>query len=917
MNTPSYISNANPAYVELIYSKYQEDPNSIDPTWKQFFDGYQYADENHISTEEVSYTDKQVKVMKLINAYRGRGHLVAKTNPIRARRLHQCDLHLGYFGLEESDLDTEFDVGNEIRLGRAKLKDIIAHLEDTYCGSIGAEYRYIPNSQIRMWLHEEMESIANKPQFTNSVKRRILKKLVEPVGFEKFLHIKYVGQKRFSLEGLESVIPGMDAMFNEGARLGVKEFVMGMAHRGRLTVLTSLFQKKFESLFTEFEGGNLPDDIRGDGDVKYHMGQSADVTTDDGKPLHLSLAANPSHLEAVDPVVLGSCRAKWERLYDSDHSKIVPILVHGDAAIAGQGIVYEIANMAKLDGYSTGGIIHIVLNNQVGFTANYRESRSSLYCTDIAKVLDCPVFHVNADDPEAVVHCCQMAIKIRQKFGIDVYIDILGYRKHGHNEGDEPRFTQPLLYAAINKHKSVLDIYADKLIKNNEITENEYAKITQGFNDYLQDCLKSVRDESKKELDVNYLGRVWEGFRNSTQADFEKSPVTGVKKAILDEIAQKITTFPDDFNVLPKFRRLIESRHKDYFDKKNIDWGLAELLAYGSLLVEGSPVRLSGQDSRRGTFSHRHSVLIDAKDETEYVFLNHIKEGQERFQVYNSHLSEYGVLGFEYGYSLATPNGLTIWEAQFGDFANGAQIIYDQFISSAESKWQRSSGLVCLLPHGYEGQGPEHSSARLERVLQLAAENNMIVANPTTPANLFHLLRRQLRVKYRLPLIIMSPKSLLRHPKVRSNVKELYTGKFRETIDDPAVKTSKGIDRVLLCSGKVYYELLERKESEGFDNVAIVRIEQFYPTPKIQDKELAEKYKDVKEWVWVQEEPQNMGGWYYMRARLDAVRSDVKFVSRKKSASPAHGSMKMELKYQENVINRAFEGITPKKSKTK
>ena len=915
MNTPTYISNANPAYVELLFSKYKEDPGSVDERWQQFFEGYNYADNNSISEAEASYTDKQVRVMKLINAYRGRGHLIAKTNPIRMRRFHQSDLHLEYFGLDESDLETEFEVGNEIRLGKAKLKDIIAHLQETYCSSIGAEYRNIPNSQIRQYLHERMESIANKPQFTNSQKKRILSKLVQACGFEKFLHVKYVGQKRFSLEGIESVIPAIDALFEEGARLGVKEFVMGMAHRGRLNVLANLFEKDFKDMFTEFEGGNLPDDIRGDGDVKYHMGNSADVKTSDGHPLHLSLAANPSHLEAVDPVVLGGCRAKWERLYEHDHSKIVPIIVHGDAAIAGQGIVYEIANMAKLDGYSTGGIIHVVLNNQVGFTANYRESRSSLYCTDIAKVLDSPVFHVNADDPEAVVHVCQMAIELRQKFGVDVYIDILGYRRYGHNEGDEPKFTQPMLYDAISKHKTVLDIYSHKLINESTVPENEFEGMTQDFNDHLQKCLESAREDIDKKLSVNYLNRIWEGYRSSTQADFEKSPSTGVKKAELDKIANALSHVPDDFNILSKMRRLIGKRHKDYFDAKSVDWGMAELLAYGSLLQEGHPVRLSGQDSRRGTFSHRHSVLIDAKQENEHCSLNHIDPNQEKYQVYNSHLSEYGVLGFEYGYSTAMPNGLTIWEAQFGDFANGAQIIFDQFISSAESKWQRMSGLVCLLPHGYEGQGPEHSSARLERVLSLAAENNMIVANPTTPANFFHLMRRQIKVKYRIPMIIMSPKSLLRHPKVRSNVSELTKGSFKETIDDPKVIDAKEVDRVLLCSGKIYYELLEKKESEGFDNVAIVRIEQFYPTPKIQDKKLAEKYGHVKEWKWVQEEPQNMGGWYYMRARLDPVRRDIDFISRKKSASPAHGSMKMELKYQENIINRAFEGITAKKIK--
>ncbi|NQZ57326.1 MAG: 2-oxoglutarate dehydrogenase E1 component [Lentisphaeraceae bacterium] len=895
-----------------MYSKYKEDPNSVDPTWQQFFDGYQYADTNSLSNEEVTYTDKQVRVMKLISAYRDRGHLIAKTNPVRPRRLHQSALNIEYFGLEESDLDTEFDVGNEIRIGRAKLRDIIHHLEDTYCSSIGAEYRYIPNSQIRQWLHEEMEGIGNNPTFTTVQKTRILTKLAEAIGFEKFLHVKYVGQKRFSLEGIEAVVPALDALFEEGARLGVREVVMGMAHRGRLNILTNLFKKKFQSLFTEFEGGSLPEDIRGDGDVKYHMGNSADIVTSDGHELHLSLAANPSHLEAVAPVVLGNCRAKWEKVHDRDHSKIVPIILHGDAAISGQGVVYEIAQFASLDGYAAGGVIHVVLNNQVGFTANYRESRSSLYCTDIAKVLNSPVFHVNADDPEAVVHVCQMAIKLRQKFGIDVYIDILGYRRHGHNEGDEPRFTQPLLYDSIRKHKSVLDIYADSLIKGKDITEDEFEKITKDFNDYLQECLADVRSDDQKNLEVNYLGKQWQGYRGSTQEDFETSPETGVELADLKKVATAITTVPDSFNLLPKMRKLVDGRRKDFFDKENIDWGMAEMLAYGTLLQEKHPVRLSGQDSRRGTFSHRHSVLIDAKDEQEHVLLNHIDKDQEIFQAYNSHLSEYGVLGFEYGYSIATPAGLTIWEAQFGDFANGAQVVFDQFISASESKWLRMSGLVCFMPHGYEGQGPEHSSARLERFLNLAAENNMIVANPTTPANFYHLLRRQVKVKYRLPLMVMSPKSLLRHPLVRSDVSELTDGRFQETIDDAAVTDASKIDRVLLCSGKIYYELLKKKEEGSFDNVAIVRIEQFYPTPKDQDKALAEKYKDANDWIWVQEEPQNMGGWYFMRARLDAVRRDVDFISRKKSASPAHGSNKKEMQYQQNIIDRAFTDITPK-----
>ncbi len=684
---------------------------------------------------------------------------------------------------------------------------------------------------------------------------------------------------------------------------------MGMAHRGRLNVLTNVFEKKFQALFNEFEGGELPEGITGDGDVKYHLGQSAEVVTAGGHPLHLSLICNPSHLEAVAPVVLGNCRAKWERIYQRDFSKIVPILVHGDAAISGQGVVYEIANMINLDGYQTGGVIHVVLNNQVGFTANYRETRSSLYCTDIAKVMASPVFHVNADDPEAVVHVCQMAIQLRQRFGIDVYIDILGYRRHGHNEGDEPRFTQPLLYEAIGNHETVLDIYSRRLIEEGVLTEAENTRVRKDFNDRLQQFLINAKKDDRHSLHVDFLGRQWEGLRRSNAKDFESSPETGVKRATLDTIIKALTKIPSTVNVFPKMNRLVAQRSKLYFDDGLVDWGLAEALAFGSLLVEGHPIRLSGQDCKRGTFAHRHSVLIDNKDETEYTFLNHVKSNQELFQVYNSHLSEYGVLGYEYGYSLAMPNGLTIWEAQFGDFCNGAQIIFDQFLSSSESKWQRMSGLTCFLPHGCEGQGPEHTSARLERFLSLAAEKNMAICYPSTPANFFHLLRRQLKAEYRIPLIVLTPKSLLRHPRMRSTIVRLEEDKFQEIIDDPAVESGTGIDRLLICSGKIYYELLERKESQGLNQVSIVRIEQFYPTPRQQALALAKKYTHVPEWYWVQEEPENMGGWYYIRARMDELRRDVRVIARKRSASPAKGSLKREKAVQRDLIDRAFCGI--------
>ncbi len=912
MTRPSYIDNANPAFVEELYAQYRANPDSVNEGWRRFFEGFEYGCERADSGSSYS-DDKQVKIMKLINAYRARGHLVAKTNPVRPRRLHPADLNLEYFGLSDADLDTEFDIGAEVRLGRTTLRKIIAHLEKVYCSSIAVEYRYTPSSQIRQWLHEALEGSGNRTQFSTGEKKQIFTKLAQATGLERFLHIKYVGEKRFSLEGLDAVIPGLDALFNEGAKLGVCEFVMGMAHRGRLNVLINLFGKKFESLVKEFEKRALPEDVGGDGDVKYHMGHSADIFTPEGNKLHISLAANPSHLEAVNPVVLGSVRAKYETLYERNHNKIVPVLLHGDAAIAGQGIIYECVNFAKLDGYAPGGIIHVITNNQVGFTANYRESRSSLYCTDIAKVLNSPVFHVNADDPEAVVHCFLLAIRLRQKFGIDVYLDVIGYRRHGHNEGDEPRFTQPMLYRNIDAHKAVLESYSERLAAEGSVRADETAAIIAGYEASLQESLSAARADTKQKLDVNFLGRQWHGLRKSKQEDFERSPDTGINKTLLKHIASTIGTVPQGFNILPKLRKVVEARTQT-FDNGKVDWALAEQLAFGSLLTEGHSVRISGQDSRRGTFSHRHSYLIDEKDETEYVALNHLQAGQAQYQAYNSHLSEYGVLGFEHGYTIAMPQSLVVWEGQFGDFANGAQIIIDQFISSSESKWQRMSGLCMFLPHGYEGQGPEHSSARLERFLQLCAENNMCVANVTTPANLFHLLRRQLKVKYRIPLVLMTPKSLLRHPECVSTVDELVNGRFQEIIDDAEMTDAKKAERVILCSGKIYYELLEKKRKEGFGNVAIVRIEQFYPTPKEQDKALFERYGACKDLVWVQEEPRNMGPWYYMRARFDPLVQGLKVVARKKSASTAHGSSKHEVLLQKGLIDEAFAGISPKKA---
>ncbi len=908
MEKRSSLNDANIAFIEDLYKLYEKDPRALSEEWQHFFEGFDFAYSRNGTGELKSreMSDKEVAVVKLINAFRGRGHLVAATNPVRPRRHHDADLDLEYHGLSEADLDTSFEVGAEVWIGTATLREILDHLKRTYCGSVSVEYRYIRDSEIRTWLHEHMESPKLRIEYDKEQKRQILMNLTQSVGFEKFLHVKYTGQKRFSLEGCEAFVPALNILVEQGAALGVREFVMCMAHRGRLNVLVNLFRKSYENMLSEFGGSVLPDFIHGDGDVTYHRGHSSDIVTDNGFPVHLSLTFNPSHLEAVYPVTEGTVRAKGERMYGGDFSKIVPIVIHGDASVSGQGVVYEVVNMSKLGGYSTGGSVHLVINNQVGFTANNRETRSSLYCTDIAKVIEAPVFHVNADDPEAVARVCQMAIQLRQRFHIDVFIDMVGYRRHGHNEGDDPRYTQPLLYDTIEKHDSVLDIYIAKLVKEGTISEEESKQITTDFNDLLQESLRKA-NENEHHVEVNFLGRQWQGVRRSKSEDFEISPQTGVDRRYLNRIIDAMITIPEGFNAYPKLKRLIKKREQLVREEQVVDWGLAELMAYGSLLIENIPVRMSGQDCRRGTFSHRHAVLIDYKDETEYIYLNHIQKHQEKLHIYNSHLSEYGVLGFEYGYSLALPSSLVIWEAQFGDFVNGAQIVIDQFISSAESKWQRMSGLVMLLPHGYEGQGPEHSSARVGRFLDLCAEYNIILATPTTPSNFFHLIRRQMKVPFRKPLIVFTPKSLLRHPKVVSPISELTSGRFQEILHDDSIAPEK-VRRVILCSGKIYYELQEKRLGDNIDNVAIVRLEQYYPIPYKQDQELFRKYAHVTDWVWVQEEPVNMGAGSFVKQRFSFL-PKLRVVSRRESASPSSASLKLHLKVQERIAREAFENI--------
>lgn len=900
MDKHSYLSNADVSAIEEYYQQFLSNPDNVGEGWKKFFEGFEFARKNY-DTELPEGFDKEFKVIELINNYRSRGHLFTKTNPVRIRRQYTPNLAIENFGLMPSDMETIFQAGNEVGIGPAKLKDIVAHLEETYCQSIGIEFMYIRKPEEVAWIKNKIE-LKNRAQFDTKAKKHILHKLNQAVVFEQFLHKKFVGQKRFSLEGNEALIPALDALVERGADFGIKEFIVGMAHRGRLNVLANIFNKTYENIFSEFEGKEYEDSIF-DGDVKYHLGYSCDVKTDNGHDIHMTLAPNPSHLETVVPVVEGITRSKLD-LYLKDEKKIVPIIIHGDAAIAGQGIVYEVVQMAQLDGYRTGGSVHIVVNNQIGFTTNYLDARSSTYCTDVAKVTLSPVFHVNGDDAEAVVQAVQFAVEYRQTFHKDVFIDILGYRKYGHNEGDEPRFTQPVLYKAISTHANPRDIYLKQLLTEGVVTEKEAKDLEKNFDDLLQERLSEAKQIEKATV-TKFLNRTWKGFEYSKAGDFEKATDTTFDKKKLTEIAKKISTLPKDKKFINKIVKLFDDRLKMVNEIDQLDWAMGELLAYSTLLEEGHMVRLSGQDVERGTFSHRHAVVKVEDSEEEYIPLNSISKTQQKFHVYNSLLSEYGVLGFEYGYGMATPNGLTIWEAQFGDFNNGAQIIIDQLLSAAEEKWKTQNGLVMLLPHGYEGQGAEHSSGRMERFLQLCAEDNMIVADCSTPANYFHLLRRQLKFSFRKPLVVFTPKSLLRHPKCVSNMDELAKGTFQEVIDDQKA-TAKNVDTVVFCTGKFYYDLLAKKEEiGGADNIALVRIEQLYPLPHKQLDKIIAKYSNAKKHIWAQEEPENMGAWCHMMRHFTSVKLNV--ISLAESGAPATGSSKMHAKRHNAIINQVFE----------
>ena len=906
-----YITNSHPDYIENIYNDFLKDPNSIDQEMRKFFEGFDFAvSSNKVTASESragavadsgNSLNKEFAVYQLIEAYRKKSHLIANTNPIRERRDRKANLDISFFGLSESDLNDSFVSGRFLGLGTTSLKNIIAFLQKCYAGSLGVEFAYISDKEKMEWLTNAVEKQFQEPVSLDQ-KRRILQKLNEGVMFEKFLHTKYIGQKRFSLEGGETTIAAMDAILNTASANDVQEVVIGMAHRGRLNVLANILGKTYEEIFNEFEGNATPDSTMGTGDVKYHLGFSSDVQTVSGNKIHLKLSPNPSHLEAVDPLVIGYARSKADVMYESNYNKILPILIHGDASVAGQGIVYEVLQMSNLSGYRTGGTIHFVINNQIGFTTDFDDARSAVYSTSIAALVQAPVFHVNGDDPEAVVKAAEIATKYRQTFHTDIFIDMVCYRRHGHNEGDEPKFTQPQLYALIDKHLNPREVYTQYLIENGEPDAKSLAKeMEQAFLKDLQDRLDEVK---QRPLPYKYQKPElwWQSLRKATPEDFHNSPSTAVVKDQLITLFDGLMAYPGEFKPLKKVEKLIQDKIKLFQDQQKIDWATAELLAYASLLKEGKDVRMSGQDVKRGTFSHRHAVLFDEKTNEPFSRLQFASDTAQ-FRIFNSLLSEYAVLGFEYGYALANPNTLVIWEAQFGDFVNGAQIIIDQFLSAAETKWQTMNGMVMLLPHGYEGQGPEHSSARMERFLQQCAELNMVITNITTAANLFHALRRQLTWEFRKPMVNFSPKANLRHPGSYSDVAAFTSGGFHEVYDDATVTDAAVIKKVIMCSGKIYFDLDEKRQKENRNDIAIVRIEQLYPLPQTQLDELYKKYGKAI-WYWVQEEPLNMGAATYLRMNLKSINFYI--LSRMASAATATGYAKVHAKEQAELLNAAF-----------
>ena len=918
MDRFSFLNAAHTEFFAQLYDQYLDNPDSVEQSWRSFFQGFDFGmatyNEENAAEQIATYSTnsvasgqvsekilKEFNVLKLIDGYRTRGHLFTKTNPVRDRRTYSPNLAIENFGLSSSDLDTVFDAAKILGHQPSTLKEIIRRLDNLYCQSIGVEYMYIRKPEVVQWIQDRLNINDNLPNFTIEQKKNILDKLNEAVSFENFLHTKYVGQKRFSLEGGESIIPALDALIEAAAEKGVEQFVMGMAHRGRLNILANIFGKATQDIFSEFDGKDYDQEYF-DGDVKYHLGLTSERTTKTGKSININLAPNPSHLETVGAVIEGITRAKQDKYFPDDFSKVLPIAVHGDAAVAGQGIVYEIVQMAQLDGYKTGGTIHLVINNQVGFTTNYQDARSSTYCTDVAKVTLSPVLHVNADDTEAVVHAMLFALDYRMTFGGDVFIDLLGYRKYGHNEGDEPRFTQPVLYKIIARHKNPRDIYAEKLIVDGIIDQAYVNKIESDYKSKLDENLQASR---KKNLTIikPFMQDEWHGFVQVSDSEMLQKVDTTYNKKKLDGILETISTLPSDKKFINKISKIVTDR-KTMYDNNQIDWGTAEALAYGSLLQEGYDIRLSGQDVERGTFSHRHAVVKVEDSEEEVILLNGVQDKKGKFNVFNSFLSEYGVLGFDYGYALTNPNALTIWEAQFGDFSNGCQIMIDQYISCGEDKWNNQNGIVLLLPHGYEGQGAEHSSARMERYLQLCSRHNMYVADCTTPANFFHLMRRQMKTKFRKPLVVFSPKSLLRHPLCVSTQEELANGSFQETIDDTSVDKSK-VKTVVFCTGKFYYDILAEREKLERNDVALVRIEQLFPLPTDQLKAIIATYPNADDFVWAQEEPKNMGAYSYMLVNFDLV--PWRLASLKNYSAPASGSHTRDRRRHADAIRMVFD----------
>jgi 2-oxoglutarate dehydrogenase E1 component len=905
MTRSTFATRWNLDAMEAAYQRWRDDPGSVDESWRLFFEGFELGTAQ--GAPAASDACEQAGIIRLIDAYRDLGHFLARLDPLSEQKSTHPLLELSEFGLDANDLDRVFDTSHFVGLPRATLRALLAALRETYCRTIGVEYTHIQDTHIRRWLQERMEPRRNQPNFQRRKKLRILMELHFAELFERFLHARFVGQKRFSLEGAETLIPLLDALVEKAAELGVREVVLGMAHRGRLNVLANIIGKPYEEIFSEFEDNFLPNSMDGDGDVKYHLGFSADRVSARGQQLHLTLSPNPSHLEAVDPVVEGRIRAKQRLFQDAERTMGLPLLIHGDAAFAGQGLVAETLNLSQLNGYRTGGTVHIIVNNQIGFTTAPSDARSTVYCTDVAKMIQVPIFHVNGEDPEATVFVTELALEFRQTFHSDVVVDMYCYRRHGHNEGDEPAFTQPLMYAKIRERPTLSEVYTEQLIIRGDLTADETEAIDKEFQQKLQGALEGVRAHPPEAVGMRGYSGMWKGLTRQ----YSHVPVeTGVPRGTLVKITEALVRVPEHFTVHPKIARLLEARLKDMEEGRPLDWSYAEALAFGSLLMEGTPVRLSGQDSRRGTFSQRHAVLYDAVSGQAYFPLNALAPNQALFNAYDSLLSEAAVLGFEFGYSLDAPDTLVLWEAQFGDFANGAQVIIDQFVVASSTKWQRDSGLVMLLPHGYEGQGPEHSSARPERYLQLCGDDNIQVAYPSTPAQYFHVLRRQMKRNFRKPLVLMTPKSLLRHKVAVSPLDELTRGHFLEVIDDAAVDPAR-VRRVVLCSGKVYYDLLEHRAKVEADNVAIVRVEQFYPFPIDPVRRVLARFRKAKEFLWTQEESLNMGYWTFMEPRLRALGCEVKYVGRDTSASPATGSRQIHLREQKELVEAAIAGSAP------